>query len=280
MRKMSSHIEPMSALEEKLVDAAFCGEWVGIHELPTSLRVSQQADVTVRGAFLRKLLLGLIPPRATAGHNPRTHGIRLRGAIISGEIDLSDCVGTKGSPLPPLLLEHCIIAGAEFVKWSIGDTSVVQKIRRAINAANARLSRFSLHGCRVDGRVDLTGAKLEGPLEISNIAPLNPNCPCQIFARRCRISGSLIATNAKLQIRAGLRTEFDESDYSLNLVNATIDGSVILQPCFVAIGGVDVRNARVSRDIWAEAAILKASGFQEEWGSEVDCEFRIPTVTG
>ena len=73
------------------------------------LFVQEEADITVRGIFLRELLLGLRAPAKDAEANSRLHGVRLRGAIIKGEIDLSDCKGAAGIPLPPLLLEHCII---------------------------------------------------------------------------------------------------------------------------------------------------------------------------
>lgn len=254
----------MSVLENQLIDAAFRGEWAGPSKLPdltssTPLTPPQQAEITIDGAFLRKLLLDLVNSPANT-QNPRMYGVRLRGAIIEGEIDLSDCTGRQGASLPPLLLEDCIIRNGDLAKRDIvcENTLAKQEIRRAINATNARLSRLSLNRCRVDGRIDLTGAKLDGDLEINDIAPLNSDCPCQIFARRCRINGSVIAKNAQLKIPAGLRTEFDVSDYALNLVNAEIRGSIMLQPDFRAEGGVDVRGARVSRDIWAEAATFIA----------------------
>jgi hypothetical protein len=249
----------MSALEDQLIGAAFRGEWAGPSKLPylASLSPPQQADITIEGAFLRQLVLDLVaspppPPRKS----PQMYGVRLRGAIIKGEIDLSDCTGWRGAPLPPLLLECCIIRAGDLEERNIvcENTLVKQKIRRAINATNARLSRLSLNGCRVDGRIDLTGAKLDGDLEINYIVPLHKDCFCQIFARRCRINGSIIAKNAKLKIPLGLRTEFDVPDCALNLVNAEVRGSIMLQPKFCADGGVDMRGARVSRDIWAEAA--------------------------
>ena len=250
----------MSVLKRELITAAFRGEWAGPSE-PPWLSTRQQADITIDGAFLRKLLLDLANSRANT-QKPRVYGVRLRGAIIKGKIDLSDCSGRGIAPLPPLLLECCIIRDGDLVEWEIGNTGhkkSIQSIRRAINATNARLSRLSLTRCRVDGRVDLTGATLDGDLEINRIAPLHKDCFCQIFARRCRINGSIIAKKAKLKIPVGLRTEFDLPDYALNLVNAEVRGSIILQPGFRAAGGVDVRGARVSRDIWAEAATFIAS---------------------
>lgn len=251
----------MSALETELIDKAFCGEWVGIRELPTSLPASQQAAVTVGGAFLRKLLLGLILPRAAAGHNPRMHGIRLQGAIITGEIDLRDCIGIEGEPLPPLLLERCIIHKGFTKKNSVvsKDLKEQEEILSAINASNTWLSRLSLKECRLDGRVDLTDATLGGDLELSDLEPLNASCCCQISLRRCRIDGSVIAQRTRLRILDGQCTEFGLPDYALNLVSAEIQGSVWLQPGFCAHGGVSVRGAHIKGNIWGRAAQFVAS---------------------
>lgn len=257
---MPAFIEERSALEQKLIDAAFQGDWVGFSESPDPSR--EQPDITVQGSFIRKLLLGLISTSAVAPQNPRMYGVRLRGAIIKGEIDLSDCSGSGGAPLAPLLLEHCIIKDGKPISCNIRheeikETRTTRKICRVINATNARLSRLSLEECHIDGRIDLTNAKLDGALEISGIKPFN-DC-CHIYARGCRIDRSLIAKRAELKIPAGLRTEFDTPDYALNLLNTEIGGSIILQPDFTADGGIDVRGAHVSHDIWAEAATFIAS---------------------
>lgn len=251
----------MSVLEKNLIDAAFRGEWAGVPKLPvlSNLFVQEEANITIRGAFLREFLLGLHPPATGAEQNLRLHGIRLRGAIIKGEIDLGDCTGMDGAPLPPLLLEHCIMSDGTLVECCIVRDGVKQKILRAINASNARLSRLSLNGCRVGGRIDLTDATLDGDLEISGVAPLDNDSPCQIFARRCRIDGSVIAATAHLRILSGQLIEVDVPDFALNLTDAKIQGSIILQPGFRAEGGVSVRGAHVGGDIWAEAAKFTAS---------------------
>ena len=136
--------ERVSVLENKLVDAAFRGNWVGPPRLPDPLS-GGHPNITVRGSFVRKLLLGLIRSPAVAGQDPRVGGVRLRGAVIKGEIDLSDCTGIRGAPLPPLLLEYCVIDG-----------TTVNDIPIAIDASNARIYRLSLNRCRIAGRIDLT----------------------------------------------------------------------------------------------------------------------------
>ncbi|SHL77855.1 hypothetical protein SAMN05216428_10625 [Nitrosospira sp. Nsp11] len=264
--------EKMSVLEKELIDTAFRGNWAGPAKLPvlseffaqedSRLFVQEEADITVRGIFLRELLLGLRAPAKDAEATSRLHGVRLRGAIIKGEIDLSDCKGAGGTPLPPLLLDRCIIHDGPIIKYPAvrNGASVEEKILNAINASNVRLSRLSLCGCRISGRVDLTDATLDGDLEISDVAPLDNGSPCQIFARRCRIGGSVIAQRTHFRIQPGQCTEFGIPDYALNLVSAEIHGSIVLQPDFHAQGGVSVRGAHVSGDIWAEAAKFVAPG--------------------
>jgi hypothetical protein len=251
--------EKMSVLEKKLIGAAFRGDWVGPDKLPVLSRPfgQEEIDITVRGTFLRELLLGLRVPGGDAEQDSRLHGVRLRGAIIKGEIDLSDCKGVGGAPLPPLLLEHCIISDVEY-STAHDEGAENKDALVAINASNTRLSRLSLNGCRVAGRVDLTHATLDGDLEISDVAPLDERS-CQLFAPRCRIDGSVIAMRTHLRIPDGHHTEFGTSDYALNVAGAEIHGSIMLQPDFYAQGGVSVRGTRVNGDIWAEAATFRAS---------------------
>ncbi|PTR10009.1 hypothetical protein C8R32_10296 [Nitrosospira sp. Nsp5] len=252
----------MSVLENQLIDAAFRGEWAGPSKLPdlTSLTPPQQAEITIHGGFLRKLLLNLVNSHASM-NPPRVYGVKLRGAIIKGEIDLSDCTGMNGAPLPPLLLERCVIHEGSSKKYTIvcNGTKVEEKIVGVINASNARLNRLSLRECRIDGRVDLTDATLYGDLDISDLEAHNSDCYCQISLRRCRVDGSVIAQRARLRIRHGQCTEFGRPDYALNLVSAEVYGSVWLQPGFYADGGVSVRGAHISGNIWAEAAEFVAS---------------------
>ena len=106
----------MSTSEKELIDATFRGEWAGFSALPdlSLLSPQEQADITISGTFLRELLLGL---RIKKNSPPK--GVRLRGVIIDGELDLSDCTGRGGAPLPSLLLEHCIIRDGNLVKWDV-----------------------------------------------------------------------------------------------------------------------------------------------------------------
>lgn len=267
----SSKIEPRSALEKKLMDKAFSGEWAEPHELSDlqDSSTQQRIDLTVDAALVRNLLLNLVDaPASSVKHrsilqNPHVRGVRLRRAVIKGEIDLSDCAGPEGAPLPPLLLENCIICGRDSVAHDIHDEKKVERreIRRAISARNARLSRLSLKGCRIDGRVDLTDAALGGDLEINGVAALNvPGTSCQIFAQRCTIAGSIVASNAHLNIPHDLLIdELDVPDFALNLGESKISGSIVLQPKFHANGGVNVSSAHVAGNIWAEAACIEAA---------------------
>ena len=232
-------------LEKRLVDAALSGDWV---ELSSGLPKMGQVGVSVDAALLRALMLGVLPLAPDERHGLRTQGIRLRGAILEGVLDLRDCAGNEGGPLPPLLLEKCIIAGDPT------DANLA-----AIDARHACLSRLVLSGSRV-GRIELTGASLAGDLEINDVAPIDDARPCQICASGSRIDGSVIAARANLRIPHGQRLgRFDVADYALELSNADVHGNVVLQPHFRADGGVNLGGAHVHGDIWGEGAHLIAS---------------------
>lgn len=87
-------------------------------------------------------------------------GVRIRGAIIEGMLDLDGCVGPGGGFLPALALEECRLVTMP------GPCAVA-----ALDFTGASLARLSLKGSRfthVIGR----GARINGSLDISYTLPL------------------------------------------------------------------------------------------------------------
>jgi hypothetical protein len=140
----------------------------------------------VEASFLRRVLLGLPMPAADHARVLALHpdypapegdapaplaapGLRLAGAVIAGRLDLSDCIGQGGQGLPALALEHCRLEGAG-VDPDTPDVSV------GLDLSHARLARLSLRDSQVTF-VSAVGLVVDGPLDISGLAPLEDARP-------------------------------------------------------------------------------------------------------
>lgn len=196
------------------------------------------------GSLIRDLLTGTIP-----GQNRQSYsfGVRLRGAYIQGPIDLNEGRNADLGPLPPLLLEHCTLAG-----------NPDDAREAALKARHAFLARLSLSGSRFS-RIDISDARIEGDLAVDCVAPLT-NCQnCQLTARRAWIDGRINARGARFKIPHGQKIpDFDINDYAFDLANAHVESSLYLYPGFVAEGGISVLGAKVEGDIWCLGAHLIA----------------------
>ena len=172
----------MNEWEQKAAKAASMGEWFDV-------RTSHEAPI-ISGSFLRRILLGhpsegvepaslMVPPET---------GVRIRGASIDGEIDLSlDAAAAGGFLLPALALEDCTIPSA-------------------INLSNCRLSRLSLNGSRIT-RLDASGAEIGGTVDLSRVSTAEEGAKkggigeeglCWVDLRGARIDGDIIANGAEL----------------------------------------------------------------------------------
>ena len=189
----------------------------------------------VRSAFLRHLLLGLPAPKEP--WPIRLPGVRIRGAGIEGSLDLADCAGPGGAGLPALALEACEIA-------------------EPLDLANARIARLSLRGSRL-GEIRARGARIDGALDISEVAPLHD--AGWIDAHAAVIDGDLLGRGAHLRTpppRTGIAHR--DARYALRLSGAEIRGSLDLMGEFTAIGGVALDTAHVTGDVVARGARIGA----------------------
>jgi nitrogen fixation protein len=182
----------------------------------------------IRAAFLRHLLLRLAPDDWPI----RPPGVRIRGARIEDELDLSDSVGLTG-----LALEDCEFAAP-------------------IDLSNVRIARLSLHNSRI---VELRarGLRVEGSVELSGVAPFAETA--WIDAHGAVIEGDLIARGARLKVpppREGIAHR--DARYALRLSGAEIRGSLDLMGGFVAIGGIALDTAHVTGDVVARGAAVGA----------------------
>jgi hypothetical protein len=237
----------LNEVETLVARALEHGEECDLRDWPTT---------TVRGQALSRVLLGL-PLRWTdaAGAErtsiqPHRNGLRLRHANVTGPLTLDDAVGAEGGPLPPLDLQECVLSGT-------------------ISLCRARLHYLSLAGSRLLHLRGI-GTTIAGPLDISRISSAEPETAptgatgrgvCWAELRGATIEGSLIASGACLVAPARRPGTFKggrRAEYALDLRAATIGNELTLSPGFEACGGVNIRSARIDKDVMALGATLSA----------------------
>lgn len=177
----------------------------------------------VRAGFLRKLLLALDPAWPV-----RTPGVRLRGARIEGALDLTDCSGIGGAGLPALALTQC-------------------DIPELVDLSHARLARVSLKESRLS-RLVAVETQIDGELDLCDVVPLADTLTAKL--RGARIDGDLLARGARFARAA------DSDDDALMLQGAEIDGNVLLDNGFEALGCLWLMNARIKGGLGLEDAHL------------------------
>lgn len=186
----------------------------------TALAGPDGAKPVVRAGFLRKLLL-----RLDAAWPVQAPGVRIRGARIEGDLDLSDCAG--GSGLPALALEGCDIPGT-------------------IDVSYTRLARLSIEGSRLR-RLMANEAVVDGEFCFERATPLGENGDTSLFLRMraARIGGDVRGNGAKLARAVG-GSEFGSAvNAVLFLQGARIGGNLMLSDDFSANGCVWLLGAEI-----------------------------------
>ncbi|SIO31636.1 hypothetical protein [Vannielia litorea] len=176
---------PLTVAEEKLLAACAGPDRVTLGDgmLPPA---DAGEAVSLRAALLRELLLGL------PDHPVNPKGLRLRGARISGALDLqgTDC------PLD-ITLSACRIDGEmNLVNAALRGLHLSGCTLRAITADNARFSgSVYLRGeSRVEGEIGLSGARIGGDLQLCGVT-IDGGGQDAVFAPSLRVEGSVFLGN-------------------------------------------------------------------------------------
>ena len=253
----------MDTIQREILEKARRGEWFG--DAPADDSGPGDDAPRVEAAFLRGLLLG------TYGDGPQPPlGVRLRGVVIEGCLDLRDCCGAGDPGLPPILLRHCILTGHRQDGVLAAHGSDPDAAPRpghvpdepfCLLADHATLARLSLHDCRA-GRISLKDAHVRSELELVRLSPLQADAECQLHAPGVRIDGSILLCGTQLQIHDDRRSETISTvwQYACHLTDAEINGDLVLEPGFSAKGGLSLAGARISGSIWATGARFEAAG--------------------
>lgn len=182
-----SDLAPFSAAEEKLIAGCSGPERVvfGDGEVPGAAP-AEDAPV-LRAVVLRQILLG-------AAGAPRLHdkGLRLRGAHITGALDLQGCDCPRD-----ITLSQCRLEGApNLVNASLRGLHLSGGALPGLSADNARFSGsvYLRDDIVVAGEISLAGARIGGDLQICG-ASIASTVQDAIFAPSLRVQGSVFLGN-------------------------------------------------------------------------------------
>jgi hypothetical protein len=246
-----------NATEREVLARATEGAWAEfLHESDGRLRL--------RAKFLRQLLLSMPVTGNSCGtaQQALAAGIRVRGAHIEGKLDLTDCAGAGGMPLPPLLLEAC-------------------DIPEPVDLSYARLMRFSVADSRIT-YVCARGTRLEGTFDFSRVRAYDSSTGgdeekiAWIDAHGACIAGDVEGRGAQLRApspRPASDVPPRRERYALRLSTADVRGRVLLTADFEAIGGIILSDSDFRGEVVLTGATVSAgegaalSGQRTRFGS-------------
>ena len=223
-------LEPLLPAELKLVELGQSGARVEIGD--GQVPASDAADVEIRAALIRLILLGLDPAAV-----PHAKGIRLRGARITGVLDFQgvDCAND-------LSLSRCFLDKAPvFLNAHMRGVYLSGCVCPGISADNAVFngSVYLRNGFVSTGEISFPGARVRGDLQICD-ARINGNGAAAVFANSIRVGGSVYlgdypydAADTELHAEGAVvfsNADIDEDFYCRNVAigSPTVGGQVVI----------------------------------------------------
>jgi hypothetical protein len=109
---VSERLGDLTSRERELVDAAASGDVLECSQLPIEqLSATDDPEHTIRAELLRELLL----KRCNKPPDPR--GVRLRGARITGTLDLTHVEAAVGMELRNCSFDHPVVLEGAHLPW-------------------------------------------------------------------------------------------------------------------------------------------------------------------
>lgn len=206
--------------ERRLVEAARAGTLVDLRTGDPVVDDVANAcvwdvDRVVRANLLIDLLSG---GRGSRDHRPR--GVRLRGARITGQLDLEAV-----SVVCPLSLQDCYLD-------------------EAINLIDAQVPALRLHGCLIP---QLLGNRLETRGNVEFCAGFKATAG--VYLRRAHVGGSLTLEHANLGNPDG---------FALQAEGIIVDGDMLCRNGFTAHGTVRIVDAQIKSNLDFSGARLSS----------------------
>jgi len=251
---------PVLTSEEIVVDHLRSGDYAVIAD--GSLPDADQHERSVRGEFLKFLLLG-----GDETHRVHEKGIQLRGALITGVLDLEGCRIHCG-----IALEDCRFAAAPNVRAAIIDNlnlngSFLPGVRADVVEVRGGVS---LAGATVEGGITLQGAKLGGPLNCDGAKISSANAVAllgddivarSVTMRGASVVGAISIVGAELGSDLNLAgIDIHSPDgFALKANGIDVDGDVILHSGR-ADGEIEIIGAHISGDFDCTGSKLQNPG--------------------
>jgi hypothetical protein len=230
--------------EQALWQAFPRGAWVDLRD--------GAPDRAIRAEVIRALLLGAADREP--GHTP---GVRIRGARVTGRLDLMGATVTC-----PLVCEHCDFEQElRFVESVTRTVRIVQSRLPAFNGTRMRLDGIlNLWTCEIAGVLRLDQAKITGQLCLEDAVIGPPGGGAEaVAASGLTVDGS--AQCARLISRGPVTLTVAEITGSLELTGARLSypGQRALAADRIVIGGrLDGRGMRVAGETLLRNAHVRA----------------------
>ena len=239
-------------MEQSLVEHVCRGEWLDLavddEVVDGAAMRSWGDDRTCRATVIRDILRGRLAPDSDP------HGLRLRGARISGQLDLENLSTDVNLELSDCLLKDGVLArDARLASVRLTRCRIGQRAKPPLDAARLTCSVLDLTQARIIGHaergaVNLTGAHIGGRLDCSGAELRNDSGPAldggglqvdqdllltgggagAVWLIGAHIGGLLDCSGAKLR---------NDSGPALAADGLQVDQALFLRGGFTATGG-------------------------------------------
>ncbi|MGD9803258.1 MAG: hypothetical protein AB7E81_03155 [Hyphomicrobiaceae bacterium] len=241
--------QPLLPSEEVVLGHLLSGDSDAIGD--GNLPEAGQSERTVRAEFLRFLLLG-------GDEHCRVHekGVRLRGALITGVLDLEGCRVHCG-----IALKDCRFESAPIVRSAIIDNLVldgstlpglraeVVEVRGGVSLAGAVVAgAITIHGSRLGGPLNCDGAKITSRRTAALLGDLI--VARSIVMRGASMVGGISLVGAKLSSDlnvAGIDIH-DPETVALKADGIDVEGDIILHSGRIE-GAVEIVGGHIEGDL-------------------------------
>jgi hypothetical protein len=212
----------LTSVEQSLVEHVARGEWLDLaaHDEPVDEAVMRSWGESriISATVIRDILRG----RLTASPDP--HGLRLRGARITGRLDLANLTTDVSLQLRDCLLEEGVLAqGARLAFVALNGCQLEHPTERPLAADGLSCSVLVLSDARIIGHtsagaVSLTGAQIRGGLDCEGAA-LRSDCGPALLAYGLEVGQDVYLSRGFTAVGAG-------ANGAVNLAGAHIGGSL------------------------------------------------------
>ncbi|WP_424531217.1 pentapeptide repeat-containing protein [Sphaerisporangium viridialbum] len=241
----------LTPTERQVWDAYPSGAWVdlrtGDHRRDDPAKGARWGrERTVRAGVIIALMLGAQPARPG-----EVAGLRLAGARVVGDVDLSDATLTT-----KLHLLNCHLSGVV----SLTDATTKGMRFRGCDLRRIRAARctveglFELDSCTVHAGVRLDNAHIAGQFRLSRTHLSAPDQPAAIASESFKEDRSRPLTEAEKRDRG-----WDPNHWALWAGGLTVDGGAFCRDLRTT-GGLRLIGARFNSGLYLQRAVITSTG--------------------